>query len=207
MQTFIPQPALERICRLRIILLEQVEQEKRIDSNEISVLTGVAANTVRKDISYLEGYKGSKQGYTVAELITCIEENLKLSGTVRTCIVGLGKLGSAMLDYPGFLPAGYKLTAGFDSDINVIELMKTDIPLFPAYDIEEQAERLNIELGIIAVPSKEAQKTCSRLVAAGVNGILNFTSCTLHVPEKIVVRNISFLHEFDIISALLADKQ
>lgn len=200
----LPKPVLQRLCRIRILLQELAENRDTIDSFGLADITGISADTIRKDLGHLEGISGSKLGYSIKDLSSCLENNLGLGAEKKVCVVGLGKLGSAILSYPGFLPAGYLPVAGFDSDINLIEIIRTDIPLFPAYEISEQTERLGINFGILAVPAEAAQKSCDRLTAGGVKGIINFTSSVIRVPENVVVRNVSFLHEFDILSAMIS---
>ena len=201
----IPQPALVRLCKLNILLKDLQDRQQTIDSGELAILSGTSADTVRKDIGYLKNCRGGKQGYDCRELAECIQKAFSLNKPRKACVVGLGKLGTAILEYPGFVPAGYELTAGFDADINLIELKKSSITLFPAYEISEQVKRLGIELAILAVPPEAAKKSCTRLEEGGIKGILNFTSVVLDSSSRIPVRNISFLHEFDIVSALLSE--
>ncbi|MBN1648503.1 MAG: redox-sensing transcriptional repressor Rex [Spirochaetales bacterium] len=200
----IPQPALERLCRMRILLEELKEKQITVDSQELAGLCGSSPDTVRKDIGYLKNFRGGKQGYVCSELSDCIKTTFNLAKRRKACVVGLGKLGSAILEYPGFFPAGYELAAGFDSDINLVELKKSGVPLFASYEISEKVRQLGIELGILAVPFEAAQKSFDRLAEGGIKGVLNFSSAILKMAGNIYVRNISFLHEFDIISALSA---
>lgn len=200
----LPQPVLERLCRIRILLQELAEKRETIDSSALAEITGISANTIRKDLCHLQGLSGSKSGYSIKDLSTSLEKNLGLGTEKKVCVVGLGRLGSAILSYPGFLPAGYLLKAGFDADINLIEIIRTDVPLFPAYQISEQTRRLEIDFGILAVPADAAQKSADRLAEGGVKGIINFTSSVIRVPENIAVRNVSFLHEFDMLSAIIS---
>jgi redox-sensing transcriptional repressor len=55
-------------------------------------------------------------------------------------------------------------------------------------------------MGIITVPSAAAQDVANRLVAAGVNAILNFAPIVLHVPSNVVVSNVNLAIELENLS-------
>jgi redox-sensing transcriptional repressor len=50
------------------------------------------------------------------------------------------------------------------------------------------------------VPSSAAQDVANRLVAAGVNAILNFSPIVLHVPSNVVVSNVNLAIELENLS-------
>ena len=51
---------------------------------------------------------------------------------------------------------------------------------------EEQETGINpIKLGMIAVPAPAAQAVADRLVAAGIEGIVNFAPVTISLPEGV----------------------
>ena len=113
-----------------------------------------------------------------------VRSSLGLGIKRNACIVGLGRLGSAILNYPDFIPSGFEIKAGFDSNINKIELIITDIPLYPSYEIEEAVRREKIQLGIIAVPPQSAQNTAKKLIDGGVKGIVNFAPIVIKSELK-----------------------
>lgn len=203
----IPAPAASRLARLTVIL-DNLDREGRtiLSSSQLSTLSGYPAHTIRKDISYLGNPGLNGAGYETALLRDFIRFELNLEKPVRACIAGLGKLGSSILSYQGFLTQGIEIVAGFDSSINKIEQFATEAQLFPSYEIEEQASRLKLELGIIAVPQQEAQKTANRMIAGGITGILNFAPATLEVPESIKVKNLYVAEELMVLATQIRSK-
>jgi hypothetical protein len=55
--------------------------------------------------------------------------------------------------------------------------------------MESLCRRMHVNIGIIAVPSEEAQAVCDLMVAAGILAIWNFAPVKLNVPEHILVQN------------------
>jgi redox-sensing transcriptional repressor len=155
------------------------------------VLTGWSSVTIRKDVSYLEGdCEGSVQGYDPADLIRGIKKNLGLKNRRRFCVVGLGRLGSAYLNFRAFDFGEFELAAGFDISVNRVEILKSPVPLYPVYKTAEIIRRFAIEIALLCVPGEAAQGAAEKLAAAGIRGILNFAPVVLNLDGEIAVRNV-----------------
>jgi redox-sensing transcriptional repressor len=191
----IPGPTKERLLHLMRIL-EQAE-EKRISSAKIETLTGWARDTVRKDLSWINGDEcgGSSKGYDPTVLVPAIRRALGLSRRRKFCVVGLGRLGSAYLNVQGLDYGEFELAAGFDSNVNRVEILKSPVPLYPAYKMAEVITRFGIEIALLCVPSEAAQTVADRLAAAGIQGIVNFSTAAITVAPEIAVRNVSIADE------------
>ena len=200
----IPKPAVERLCRVYHILTMLAEEGiGEISSSEIGKRLGIKPHTVRKDISYLDGETGSAGGYDVRALYERIRGVLGFEARIRGCIVGLGRLGSALLAYMEEKQEGFEIAAGFDSSINRMELISTKVPLYPAFEIPKRVREDNIRIAVLTVPGEAAQLTAERLAAGGVRGIINFAPVGLHGLESVVVRNVYLLDEIRLVSALI----
>lgn len=176
----------------------------RISSTQMGKKIGVPAHTIRKDISCLGGVGDTGSAYDVARLKQHLEQGLGFGQVRKACIVGLGRLGSALMDYEKFLESGFSVRAGFDSSVNRIETIQTRMPVYPAYDMCEVIQREGIELALLAVPAEAAQATADVLVACGVKGIVNFAPIVIKVPEAHVqVRNMNVVNEMRVLSSLL----
>jgi redox-sensing transcriptional repressor len=184
-----------------------------VTSAEIEALTGWASHTIRKDISFLggEGVLGSSAGYDPPALAEAIKKALGLRRRRLFCVVGLGRLGSAYLNFrdlePGAVPeAGaetdhrreepeFELAAGFDTNVNRVEILKSSAPLYPAYKMGEVIRRFGIEIALLCVPPGAAQGAAEKLAAAGIRGILNFAPVPLKLGPEIAVRNVFLTDE------------
>ena len=196
-------------------LLEHNVEEGTITSGRIEALTGWASHTVRKDISFLSAaFEGKAQpvhsaeahksrgfplesskvgpagGYDPAALISLIRKALGLEKRRKFCVVGLGRLGSAYLNVPDLEGSEFELAAGFDTNVNRVEILKSPAPLYPAYKMGELISRLGIEIALLCVPAEAAQAAADKLAAAGIKGILNFAPAVITVPPGTAIRNV-----------------
>ena len=189
----IPAPSKKRLLTLARLLSQQ--EKEKITSVELSTLTGWGEATIRRDISLLELHNGVSNGYDVKILHDSICEILQLSSMNndkhRCCIVGLGKLGEALLESSVFKGSNFELVAGFDTNFNKIEIMKSDIPLFATLDLEKKIRSLEIEYAVLSVPDEKAQFMADRLVACGIKGIVNYTNSVLSVPKEVRVEHVN----------------
>lgn len=197
-------PVVERMSYLYEVLRQLEERPQlRVTSRELGALTGQMPTTVRKDIHFV-GYNGSVGArYDVRELRQTIAVRLGFTEAKEACIVGLGALGSALLNhFAASQEPDLQIVAGFDSNVNRLETIRTTIELYPAYRIEEIIARKKIALAIIAVPATSAQEVVDRCCAGGVSGILNFSPVRVVLKRKDVsLRSFDMTSELRILSA------
>ena len=190
--TSIPEAARERLLTL-VHFLEKWEEE-RITSKAIGAALGCKDSLIRADIRHIGCAAGVSNGYDAQALKAAAEYALGLHErqTVRKCcIVGLGRLGAALLDSSFFAAAGFELAAGFDSNVNRTEILHSTFPLYPATRIESVLPAAQIAYAVLTAPAKEAAMMTERLVRAEVRGIVNLTECVLRVPPDVKVENAS----------------
>ena len=202
----IPAPTKERLLYLMRIL-ERMGAGEAITSSRIEALTGWASHTVRKDISFLgaagnnEGVPlGSSLGYDTTALVSLIKRALNLERRRKFCVVGLGRLGSAYLNAQELEGSEFELVAGFDTNVNRTEILKSTVPLYPAYKMPEVISRFDIEIALLCVPVEAAQTAADRLITSGIRGILNFAPAPLKVPPGIAVQNVYLMDELRALS-------
>ncbi len=189
----ISEPAKERLLYLMRVL--DHAGVNLITSGEIEQKTGWSSHTIRKDISYLGGDFGSAMGYDVETLKGAIRSALGLNRKRTFCIVGLGRLGSAYLNFDGYTEEGLELAAGFDSSVNRVEILKSPVPLFPVYKMAEVISRFHIEMALLCVPGSAAQQSAEKLAAAGIKAIVNFAPVVLDLGPEIFVRNVYVVND------------
>lgn len=199
----VPVPTLQRLCSMFQILRTLKEQlQTHTSSQELALQCGTTAFTIRKDIATLGVTGNSGQGYDIEKLLNLIGDSLGLLKRKKVCVIGLGRLGSALLMHPGFNNDEFEIAAGFDSNVNKIETTKSSIPLYPFYQLSSVVARLGIEYSLLAVPAQAAQDVTDKLVESGVKGIINFTSVLLKsVNKQIVIRNVDMASELRIVTA------
>ena len=196
------------IHRLSLLyrLLEGIKEEdcRSVTSQRLSKLLGFSADSIRKDISFLSPVQSGRDGYDVSDLAACIADAFGFNVRRPACVVGLEGLGAAFIQFPSIVPRGFRLTAGFDSSINRVEIFESDIPLYPAYTIPEIIQINKIEMALLASPAGEAQKQMDRLISGGISCVINYSPVLLRTPKSVFVQNSSVLEEFRILSARMA---
>jgi len=194
--TGIPVPAKERLLRLMRLLEKhtQAGNTEPVTSAQVENLTGWSRDTIRKDISYLGTAAGitvgGSAGYEPELLIPIIKKALGLDCRRKFCVVGLGRLGSAYINFAPSELAEFEFAAGFDTNVNRVEILQSKAPLYPAYKLQEVVSRFRIEIALLCVPSDAAQAVAEKCVAAGILGILNYAPVALSLPPEIAVRNM-----------------
>ncbi len=200
-----PEPTLIRLCTIEQYLYALEEKDvQMVSSQEIGRQLGEGAHNIRKDIGYIGETGITRKGYPVTKLKSKIQEALGLLVPRKACVVGLGRLGSALIHQDQTMPSGMRIVAGFDSNINKVESLSCPIPLYPIDELVQVVELQEIEIGIITVPGEAAQKTADQLVESGVRGIVNLAPVSVCTNQKgIVIRNSNILSEFKIVSAFM----
>ena len=202
----IPEPSRRRLVLLERLLSEFTE--KNITSQKIEELTGWSAAVVRRDISLLELNFGASNGYKVADLKGALDKLLDLvpNSPHACCIVGLGRMGQALLDNRELYESPFKIVAGFDSSVNRTEILRSIFPLHPTTMLEQVIKEEDIRYAILTVEPAEARSIAVRLAACGIKGIVNYTPCVLTVPPGTKVENVSLLTSLENLSAMSADE-
>ena len=196
--------AIPEVTRKRMLILQnllQNWQSEKITSVQISEITGWKDSLIRHDLWLLGYNKGVSNGYLKDDLQEAIGQALGFESEQKNCcIVGLNRLGAALLDEATTEGSIFKIKAGFDSNVNRVEILRSTFPLYPATEMNWVIKQEKITLAILTVASKEAQSMCDRLVKAGVTGIVNMTRAVLKVPDGVKVENLSILNALKLVN-------
>lgn len=180
--------------------------EKTVSSTAIAEDLHLNAVQVRKDLSAIAREAGKpKLGFAVADLIADIDRFLGYDNLNDAVLVGAGGLGSALAGYGGFKNYGLNIVAAFDADPARAGTEIGGIKVFPADELARLVRRLNVLIGIIAVPKEAAQGVADELIRGGVRAIWNFAPVHLNVHENIAVKNEDMAASLAILSKRLAD--
>ncbi len=186
----IPRPSLSRLPLYYRHLRELAEQNVGITSSEdLGAAVNVPAAQVRKDLTFLGELGRPGVGYEVLSLAAHLEEALGIVNDKEAVLVGAGRLGAALAGYDGFRKYGLDIVALFDIDPDKEEQKIGDKQVFPLSRLGDLVRRLNIQLGIIAVPASAAQEVADLMVKAGITAIWNFAPVHLKLSEQIWVEN------------------
>lgn len=187
----IPEVVILRLP-LYVRILSQLKDEgvEIVSSRDLGERLAVTPAQIRKDLSYFGRFGKQGRGYNVAYLVSALREVLGLDREWNTAVVGVGRLGRAIINYPGFAPEGFKMVAAFDADPSQVGTEIGGISVRSTGEMEKGILELGIDIAIVAVPSGFAQEVIDTIVRCGVRAILNYAPIATRVPETVRVRNI-----------------
>ena len=195
----LPEASKKRMVQLLQIL--KAWPQKKITSAQISEITGWKDSLIRHDFWLLgKNLNGVSNGYSVENLIFVLEELICDSSTKNCCIVGLGRLGAALLDQSFFESSGFDIKVGFDSNLYRVEILRSSFPLYPADDMPWVIKQEKIEYAILSVQNKDAQAMTDRLVKTGIKGIVNLTQRLVKTPASVKVENLSIINALNLLA-------
>lgn len=167
----------------------------RVSSTELSEAVQVDSATIRRDFSYFGELGKRGYGYDVEKLLNFFKGILKQDKLTSVALVGVGSLGSALMNYNFHQSTNLRISAAFDPKESLANTVKSGIPVYPVEDMKKQIKEQQIDAVILTVPGSESQAVTNQLVEAGVHGILNFTPVRLSVPKDVQVQNIDLTNE------------
>lgn len=180
--------------------------EKFVSSVALAEVVRDNPSVVKKDLSYaIRGVGKPKVGYEVEALIEDIEEFLGYNNTKEAILVGVGRLGQALMGYEGFSKYGLNIVAGFDVDDNIIGKKINGKEILPTGKIASVIDKLKIKVAILATSKDKAQFMADLLVKSGIRAIWNFTPAHLILSEDIAVKNEDLAASFAILSMQLKE--
>ena len=177
---------------LYIRALTQMSEEGQavVRSKSLGDRLQITPAQIRKDLSYFGRFGKQGRGYKIASLIEELTNILGLNRQWNSCIVGVGRLGKAIINYPGFVPEGFKIVSAFDNDESKIGQTVNEIQILPMNKIRSIVKENDIKIAILAVPATIAQSVISDLVDTNVKAILNYAPIAPKVPKTLILRNI-----------------
>lgn len=159
---------------------------------------------IRKDLAYFGEFGVRGVGYCVETLRQDLMKILGVDKKQIVAIIGAGRLGTALADYYGFKQSNFEVAALFDTNKNLIGQKICDTKIFDIEDFAVIAEKVNIELAVIAVPANFAQEVLDRVTRAGIKAVLNFAPISLRVAEDVKLNTVDLTTSLESLSYFLS---
>ncbi|QBD88098.1 redox-sensing transcriptional repressor Rex [Clostridium tetani] len=199
---------IKRLPKYHRYLEELLRNEvDRISSKELSKKIGFTASQIRQDFNCFGDFGQQGYGYNVKELHAQISNILGLTKEYRCIILGGGNIGQAIANYNKFEKLGFRLEAIFDINPKLVGLKIRDIEIKDIDTLEDYLKENNVDVGIICVPSRSAQKVCDILTRNNVKGIWNFAPVDLKVPEGVFTENVHLSENLLTLSYLMNEQE
>jgi redox-sensing transcriptional repressor len=198
------------VSRLSLYLRElqrlEAAGQQTISSGQLGTLLGFSDAQVRKDLGFFGQFGYPGVGYRCDELIRAMRDILGTNHRWPVVMVGVGNLGQALLGYRGFGRQNFSIAAAFDADPAKVGQTIQGIRIRPLAELAEVVKTSGIRLGMIVVPVEQAQAVADQLVAAGIEGIVNFAPVTLALPPHVESVSVDLAIELEQLSFAMTNK-
>lgn len=177
----------------------------RVSSQELAEQFNLNSAQIRKDLGYFGEFGVRGTGYFIDDLRAHLTKILGLDKPHRVGIVGAGRLGRALANYHGLEKSNFTVVALFDNDTSKIgERTRSGIEVFDVKRIGKVVRDQQIDVAVIAVPARAAQRVLNHVMGAGVKAILNFAPAPLKTRLGVKVKTVDLTTSLESLSYFLA---
>ena len=177
---------------------------KTVSSKTLADRLHLNSAQIRKDLAYFGEFGVRGVGYSVETLRKHLTHILGLDWEHRVCIIGAGRLGTALADYYGFQKANFTVAALFDADPKKIGKKVGNVEILDVKNFAAVVKRDKIEVAVIAVPAPNAQNALERVKKAGIKAVMNFAPVTLKASNDVKLKTIDLTTSLASLSYFLA---
>ncbi|MEK6335234.1 MAG: redox-sensing transcriptional repressor Rex [Acidobacteriota bacterium] len=182
---------------------------KTVSSQELAEQFNLNSAQIRKDLGYFGEFGIRGTGYFIEDLRLHLTKILGLDKLHHVGIVGAGRLGTALANYNGLSKSSFTVVALFDNDEEKIG-QRVGPDRIPVHDVKKIARVVRdeeIDVAVIAVPARVAQRVLNQVMAAEVKAVLNFAPAPLKVRLGVKVKTVDLTTSLESLSYFLARPQ
>jgi redox-sensing transcriptional repressor len=182
---------------------------KSVSSQELAEQFNLNSAQIRKDLGYFGEFGVRGVGYLIDDLRQHLTKILGLDKPHRVGIVGAGRLGTALANYNGLSKSNFTVVALFDNDQEKVgqDIGPDRIPVHDARKIARIVRDEGIDVCVIAVPARVAQRVLNQIMAADVKAVLNFAPALLTARLGVKVKTVDLTTSLESLSYFLARPQ
>ena len=182
---------------------------KTISSKALAEQFNLNSAQIRKDLGYFGEFGVRGVGYFVEDLRRHLTNILGLDRPHRVGIVGAGRLGTALANYNGFSKSNFIVAALFDNDREKIgrRIGQGAVKVHDVKKIARVVRDSGIDVAVIAVPARSAQRVLNQITTAGVKAVLNFAPAPLDARLGVKVKTVDLTTSLESLSYFLAQPQ
>src|SRR5213594_1758212 len=179
---------------------------KTVSSKELADQFNLNSAQIRKDLGYFGEFGIRGTGDFIEDLRAHLTKILGLDKPHRVGIVGAGRLGTAFANYNGLSKSNFAVVALFDNDHEKVgqHIGPNRIPVHDVKKIAKVVRDEGIDICVIAVPARAAQRVLNQIMAAGVKAVLNFAPAPLTARLGVKVKTMDLTTSLESLSFFLA---
>jgi redox-sensing transcriptional repressor len=182
---------------------------KTISSQALAGQFNLNSAQIRKDLGYFGEFGIRGVGYYVDDLRDHITKILGLDNPRRVGIIGAGRLGTALANYQGFSKSNFTVVALFDNDPAKIgsQIGQTSLAVHDVKRLSRVVKAEGIDVAVIAVPARAAQRVLNHVMAAGIKAVLNFAPAPLIGRLGVKIKTVDLTTSLESLSYFLGRPQ
>ena len=209
-----PTPSVQRLpSYLRVLRAAKERGERSASAAKIAEELGRQSVQVRKDLAITGVLGRPKVGFKIDELIDAIQSFLGWDQKTTAYLFGVGNLGTAILNYPGFVANGLEIVEVFDANPKLIGTTvcgrtiraPQEAPKF-AREFRETFGK-SVDMGIITAPGAAAQSIADLLVKSDIRAVWNFAPATLDLPKTVLCENVKLSESFAVLTRRMKERE
>ena len=166
---------------------------ERVTSGELCRMLHMEPHQLRSDLEWFGQFPRRNLAYEIEPLLYGIGKILGTETEFSAVFVGLGKIGSALLENFKFISDEYTVLGAFDVNPALIGTEIAGVPVYDSASLADFIQEHHVDIAILTVPRGPAQKLADALIAGGIRAIWNFTNEDLDIGDAdVFVENVHF---------------
>lgn len=209
-----PTPSVQRLpSYLRVLRAAKERGELSASAAKIAEELGRQSVQVRKDLAITGVLGRPKVGFKIDELIDAIQSFLGWDQKTTAFLFGVGNLGTAILNYPGFVANGLEIVEVFDASSKLIGTPICGRTVRAPQEAPTLAREFrksfgkSVDMGIITAPGAAAQSIADLLVKADIRAVWNFAPATLDLPKSVLCENVKLSESFAVLTRRMKERE
>lgn len=180
----------------------------RISSGSLAKSMGLTASQIRQDLSCFGGFGQQGYGYNVERLRAEVADILGMNRNHTVAILGAGNLGRALMENFPFAYNGFRLTAAFDVNPELVGTRLSGTPVYHVDTLEDYLRDTPVSVCVLTVPAGAAEAVARRAAACGVAGIWNFTNVELPQQDMpgVQIEDVHFADSLLTLSYMISEE-
>jgi redox-sensing transcriptional repressor len=174
----------------RALAMLQTQGRDSVSANELGMMVGIFPSQIRKDLSYFGRFGRQSKGYDVDRLLQELAQLLGHDRVWSMILIGVGRLGRAVLANRDLQIAGFIIVDALDIDEAVVRNKVEHVEVRPIASLQAYLSQRQIDIGIVAVPADQARSVITELAENGVTSILNYSSTVVSLPPHVRIHNV-----------------
>lgn len=204
----IPGKAIRRMAGYYRVLKDMEKAgEKLVLSSQLGRALNCAASQVRQDISFFGCFGTMGSGYSLSQLKKEICRILGADRQLPTIVIGMGHMGTHMLENSIFAQCGFNVVAAFDISPAVIGRNVNGIIVRDVEKLDEYLAENQVVMAAFCLPIYAAQAQADMLYHRGITAIWDISGCGLSNPGETILEELSLSDSFLVLSYQLSQRR